>query len=76
MYNLLLIFLEHPQRVLTRDNILDLMKNSGEESFDRSIDVQVSRLRQKIEVDPTTPNLIKTVRGGGYLFTVNPSLSS
>lgn len=68
-YNLLLIFLEHPQRVLSRDQLLDMTKNRTATPFDRSIDIQVSRLRQKIEINPKTPLLIKTVRTGGYIFT-------
>jgi two-component system OmpR family response regulator len=58
----------HPQRVLSRDQLLDLARGRGANAFDRSIDVQISRLRRKIERDPREPALIKTVRGGGYLF--------
>ncbi|PWC64759.1 two-component system, OmpR family, response regulator [Azospirillum oryzae] len=68
-YDLLVAFVEHPQRVLTRDQLLDLARGRSAVPFDRSIDVQVSRLRRKIEPDPAEPTLIKTVRGGGYLFT-------
>ena len=68
-FNLLLAFVEHPQQTLSRDQLLDLTQGRVETPFDRSIDMQVSRLRKKIEVDPTKPELIKTVRGGGYLFT-------
>lgn len=68
-YDLLAAFVEHPQRVLTRDQLLDLARGRAAVPFDRSIDVQVSRLRRKIEPDPADPMLIKTVRGGGYLFT-------
>ncbi|ANC90432.1 DNA-binding response regulator [Azospirillum humicireducens] len=68
-YDLLVAFVEHPQRVLTRDQLLDLARGRSAVPFDRSIDVQVSRLRRKIEPDPADPTLIKTVRGGGYLFT-------
>ncbi len=68
-YDLLVAFVEHPQRVLTRDQLLDLARGRTAVPFDRSIDVQVSRLRRKIEPDPAEPALIKTVRGGGYLFT-------
>lgn len=68
-YDLLVAFVEHPQRVLTRDQLLDLARGRAAVPFDRSIDVQVSRLRRKIEPDPAEPTLIKTVRGGGYLFT-------
>jgi two-component system OmpR family response regulator len=73
-YDLLVAFAEHPQRVLTRDQLLDLARGRSAVPFDRSIDVQVSRLRRKIEPDPADPTLIKTVRGGGYLFT--PTVSS
>src|SRR5579871_4700864 len=65
-YDLLLTFLTHPKRVLTRDQLLDMAKNRAGIPYDRSIDVQVSRLRQKLEVDPKNPIMIKTVRGGGY----------
>lgn len=69
-FDLLLAFLQHPQRVLSRDQLLDLARGRDAAPFDRSIDVQVSRLRKKIEVDPKEPQLIKTVRGGGYVLTV------
>jgi two-component system, OmpR family, response regulator len=67
-YELLAALVTHPQRVLTRDQLLDLARGRDAQPFDRSIDVQVSRLRRKIEPDPRTPQLIKTVRNGGYLF--------
>lgn len=73
-YDLLIAFVEHPQRVLNRDQLLDLARGRSAAPFDRSIDVQVSRLRRKIEPDPTNPTMIKTVRGGGYMFT--PTLAS
>jgi two-component system OmpR family response regulator len=68
-YSLLIAFLESPQRVLTRDYLLTNTKNRMSEPFDRSIDVQVSRLRQKIEEDPKNPQIFKTIQGAGYLFT-------
>jgi two-component system OmpR family response regulator len=68
-FDLLLAFAEHPQRVLSREQLLDLTRGRATVLFDRSIDVQVSRLRRKIEADPNMPELIKTVRGGGYIFT-------
>ncbi len=68
-YELLLAFLEHPQQVLNRDQLLDLSKGRTLMPFDRSIDVQISRLRRKIEKDSKNPALIKTVRSGGYIFT-------
>lgn len=67
-YDLLLTFLEAPQRVLSRDYLLDSTRNRTLDVFDRSIDVQVSRLRRKIE---TQGELIKTIRGAGYLFAAD-----
>ena len=67
-FALLAAFVAHPQRVLSRDQLLDFARGRDAQPFDRSIDVQVSRLRRKIENDPREPALIKTVRGGGYLF--------
>lgn len=67
-YDLLLAFLEHPNRVLSRDQLLELARNRSPDPFDRSIDVQVSRLRRKLEANDKTPALIKTVRGAGYIF--------
>lgn len=66
--DLLIAFAEHPQRVLSRDQLLDLTHGRIESPFDRSIDMQVSRLRRKVEADPKNPELIKTVRNSGYLF--------
>ncbi len=68
-YDLLVAFAEHPQRVLNRDQLLDMTRGRSAVPFDRSVDIQVSRLRRKIEIDSAEPELIKTVRGGGYLFT-------
>ena len=68
-FDLLLTFVEHPQHILSRDQLLDLAKGREGLPFDRSIDVQLSRLRQKIENNPKQPELIKTVRNSGYLFT-------
>ena len=68
-FDLLVAFAEHPQRVLNRDQLLDLARGRTAAPFDRSVDVQVSRLRRKIEPDPKEPTLIKTVRSGGYIFT-------
>jgi two-component system OmpR family response regulator len=64
-FDLLVTFLEAPQRVLSREYLLDTARNRALEPFDRAIDVQVSRLRRKIEDDG---ELIKTVRGAGYIF--------
>lgn len=71
-YDLLLAFIEHPNRVLSRDQLLELARNRVSVGFDRSIDVQVSRLRRKLEGEES-PALIKTVRGAGYLFTAMPA---
>lgn len=68
-FELLQTFALHPQRVLNRDQILDMTRGRSAVPFDRSVDVQVGRLRRKIESDPANPLLIKTVRGGGYIFT-------
>lgn len=68
-YNLLLAFVTHPRRVLTRDQLLDLTQGRELAAFERSIDNHISRLRRKIEPDPADPKLIKTVRGGGYTLT-------
>lgn len=68
-FDLLMAFVERPQRVLTRDQLLDLAKGRSSAAFDRSIDVQISRLRRKIEADPREPAIIKTIRSGGYVFT-------
>lgn len=71
-FDLLLAFVEHPQRVLTRDQLLDArgMTNAFDTPFDRSIDVLVSRLRRKLEDDPKNPSIIRTIRNGGYMFTL------
>jgi len=68
-FDLLLAFAEHPQRVLARDQLLDLARGASHEAFDRSIDVLVSRLRRKLEVDNKSPAVIRTIRSGGYIFT-------
>ena len=68
-YELLVAFVEHPRRVLNRDQLLDMARGRAASPFDRAIDVQVGRLRKKIEPAAKIPNLIKTVRGGGYMFT-------
>jgi DNA-binding response OmpR family regulator len=67
-FNLLRIFVEHPNRVLSRDSIMDMLKGYERSPFDRSIDVRVTRLRRKIETDPNNPLHIRTVWGEGYLF--------
>ncbi len=67
-YDLLMAFLDRPQRVMNRDQLLDLTRGREAQPFDRSVDVQLSRLRRKIEADPKDPDLIKTIRGGGYIL--------
>jgi len=67
-YELLQVLLERPNRVLTRDMLMDLLRGRQAGPFDRAIDVAVSRLRRKLEDDGRNPNLIKTVRGGGYVL--------
>lgn len=68
-FDLLTAFIEHPMQVMSRDQLMDLTNRRTEIPFDRSVDMQVSRLRHKIEVNPKEPKLVKTVRGGGYVFT-------
>ncbi|MNZ94226.1 Transcriptional regulatory protein OmpR [compost metagenome] len=68
-FELLLVFAEHSRRVLTRQQLLDLARGETFEAFDRSIDVQVSRLRRKLETDVTGTSMIRTVRNSGYLFS-------
>jgi two-component system OmpR family response regulator len=67
-YRLLRIFLDHPNRVLSRDQLMDLIHGHDTTPFDRSIDLQVSRLRQRIEGDTKSPSIIKTVRNEGYIL--------
>jgi DNA-binding response OmpR family regulator len=68
-FNLLRTFVEHPNRVLSRDMLMELIKGYERNPFDRSIDVRVTRLRRKIEPDPAAPAYIRTVWGEGYLFS-------
>lgn len=68
-FELLAAFVAHPNQVLSRDRLLDLSRHREAGPFDRTIDVQVGRLRRKLEDDPKNPGMIKTVRGGGYIFT-------
>jgi len=67
-YELLQVLVERPNRVLTRDMLMDLLRGRQAGPFDRAIDVAVSRLRRKLEDDGRNPSLIKTVRGGGYVL--------
>jgi len=68
-FDLLRVFIDHPQRVLSRDQLLDLSKGRDGGVYDRAIDTLISRLRKKLEVDVKNPELIKTIWGGGYQFT-------
>ena len=70
-FDLLLAFVRRPSRVLSRDNIMDLVKGHEWSPTDRSIDALIVRLRRKIEPSPSTPTLIKTVRGVGYVFAAD-----
>ncbi|HEV2334423.1 MAG TPA: response regulator [Stellaceae bacterium] len=74
-YDLLAAFVNHANQVLSRDRLLDLARSREAGPFDRTIDVQVGRLRRKLEEDPQNPSLIKTVRGSGYIFTPVVELS-
>jgi two-component system, OmpR family, response regulator len=68
-FEVLSAFINHANQVLSRDRLLDLSRNREGGPFDRTMDVQVGRLRRKLEDDPKNPTMIKTVRGGGYIFT-------
>jgi two-component system OmpR family response regulator len=70
-YKLLHVFVLHANRVLSRDQLLDLSQGREADPLDRSIDVQVSRLRQRLGDDPRSPALIKTVRGEGYVLSAS-----
>jgi two-component system OmpR family response regulator len=72
-FRLLRAFVEHPQRVLSREQLLDFAFDNDSEVFDRAVDVQVSRLRRKLE-RPGAAEIIRTVRGEGYLFAVKPTV--
>ena len=67
-FELLYVFARHPNRVLNRDQLIDLVKGREWAAYDRGVDTQVMRLRKKVEADPSNPRLIKTVRGAGYVF--------
>jgi two-component system OmpR family response regulator len=75
-FDLLRAFVRHPLRVLSRDQLMELARSRSWDAFDRAIDVAVVRLRRKLERDPAHPELIKTVRNGGYLFAVNVERAS
>jgi two-component system OmpR family response regulator len=69
-FDLLLALVERPQRVLSRDQLMEIIHNRDAGPFDRTIDVQIGRLRKKIKDDPQQPQIIKAVRGLGYQFTL------
>jgi DNA-binding response OmpR family regulator len=71
-FELLKVFVERPNRPLTRDQILSLTQNREWDPFDRSIDIRIARLRRKLQPDSNKPQLIKTVRGVGYMLVPNP----
>ncbi len=70
-FDLLAAFVKRPQQILSRDDIMDVLKGRQADVFDRSIDIQVSRLRRKLGDHPREPRLIRTVRNAGYLFTAD-----
>jgi two-component system phosphate regulon response regulator OmpR len=67
-FDLLRVFVERPNQVLSRDQLLSLTRNRSWEPFDRSIDIRIARLRRKVEADPDRPQAIRTVRGAGYMY--------
>lgn len=67
-FDLLKVMVERPNRVLSRDDLIESLKGYDRDPFDRSVDVRVTRLRRKIETDPSAPHYIRTIRGEGYLF--------
>jgi len=75
-YKLLRIFLDHPNRVLTRDQLIDMTQSRDAGPFDRSIDLQVSRLRRRLNDNPKEPSIIKTARGEGYVLAAEVRLES
>ena len=72
-FDLLQVFLQHPNRVLNRDQLFNYAHDRDWEPFDRSIDVRVTRLRRKLEIDPRKPEIIKTVHGKGYMYVPTDS---
>ncbi len=75
-FDLLNIFAERPNRVLNRDQLLNLSQNRDWDPYDRSVDIRIARLRRKIEPDPAKPQILKTVRGAGYMFVPARNKSS
>jgi DNA-binding response OmpR family regulator len=70
-FDILVALAENAGRILSRDQLMDLVRGTEQEAFDRSIDVHVSRIRAAIEADPRHPRRIITVRGAGYVFARN-----
>jgi DNA-binding response OmpR family regulator len=68
-FGLLKVFAANPKRVLSRERLLELANARDAEAFDRAVDLRIMRIRRKIEPDPTKPSVIRTIRGGGYLFS-------
>ena len=68
-FSLLKVFATNPKRVLSRERLLELANARDAEAFDRAVDLRIMRIRRKIEIDPTKPAVIRTIRGGGYLFS-------
>jgi two-component system OmpR family response regulator len=68
-FGLLKVFAANPKRVLSRERLLELANARDAEAFDRAVDLRIMRIRRKIEIDPTKPSVIRTIRGGGYLFS-------
>ena len=68
-FSLLKVFAANPKRVLSRERLLELANARDSEAFDRAVDLRIMRIRRKIEPDPTKPAVIRTIRGGGYLFS-------
>jgi len=68
-FSLLKVFAANPKRVLSRERLLELANARDAEAFDRAVDLRIMRIRRKIEIDPTKPAVIRTIRGGGYLFS-------
>ena len=75
-FRMLKVFLEHPNRVLNRDQLLELTQGREADPFDRSVDIQISRLRQKLGDDARTPRIVKTVRNEGYVLSATVTIEN
>ena len=75
-FRLLQVFLGHPNRILSRDQLMDFVKGREQDPFDRSIDLRVSRLRHKLQDDAKSPRLIKTLRNEGYILAATVTVES